>query len=235
MTIDNDLLDRILEKRFWDETLEDTVWTSDFCHEFLESEESLHCSSEYLASASSYMNDLTNKKKKLYIPNISSCEQKLDTVEPGVLMSHAIRYEIKKQEYLLELSEVRVKAEKFPVVRGTGDIQDLRIADFGSSFLEWSTGILNDYDLDKNRISRVMLVPNNFNQLRQIGELEILDAVRIYYKNEEHAAFIRKIEWYVQNNHIRVEIYFQREKRQSAWLPSIESVDSFTNLWFDTW
>jgi len=116
MTIDNDLLDRILEKRFWDKTLEDTVWTPDFCHEFLESEESLHCSSEYLASASSYMNDLKNKKKKLYIPNISSCEQKLDTVEPGVLMSHAIRYEIKKQEYLLELPEVRVKVDDKPYV-----------------------------------------------------------------------------------------------------------------------
>ena len=127
------------------------------------------------------------------------------------------------------------RSETFPVVRGTGDIQDLRIADFGSSFLEWSTEILNDYDLHKNRISRVMLVPNDFYQLKQISELEILDAVRIYYKNEEHTAFIRKIEWYIQNNHIRVEIYFQREKRQSAWLPAIETVDSYTNLWFDTW
>lgn len=86
------------------------------------------------------------------------------------------------------------RSEIFPVVRGTRDIQDLRIADFGSSFLEWSTGILNDYDLHKNRISRVMLIPNNFNQLKQISELDILDAVRIYYKNEEHTAFIRKIE-----------------------------------------
>ncbi len=127
------------------------------------------------------------------------------------------------------------RSEVFPVVRGTGQLMDLRLAEYGSNFREWAIDILNDYDLHKNQVSRVMLVPNNFNQLKQISELEILDAVRIYYKNEEHTAFIRKIEWYVQNNHIRVEIYFQREKRQSAWLPSIESVDSYTNLWFETW
>lgn len=112
MSIEPELLDKIIWKSFWDRMIEETVWTPEFVQDFFDSDEHLHCSAEFLATAHSYQDDLVynfNAPK----PNISSSGQKFT---PGILNSHAVQYEIKNQKQLLELPSIEVTVDAKPYI-----------------------------------------------------------------------------------------------------------------------
>ena len=46
----------------------------------------------------------------------------------------------------------------------------------------------------------------------------------VFVKNEKHTMRVRRIEWFIDAGHIRVEVYFSRTKGQSAWgaVPTME-------------
>ncbi|MBY4400731.1 hypothetical protein HQO26_05320 [Rhodococcus fascians] len=123
----------------------------------------------------------------------------------------------------------------FTVVRGTGRLEDIRNEELGPGFHDWSDAIMDDYVLAKNRVSRVMVIPDNFYDLKQLSELEIFDAVKIIWKNEQHVCFIRKMEWSVTNNHVRLELYFIRESSGVAWTPAVVPAESYSDLYFDVY
>lgn len=126
------------------------------------------------------------------------------------------------------------KAETFPVVRHSGNIEDIKTNNFGPSFYDWSNAILLDYDLARNTVSRIMLVPTDHAQLMQIAQLELLDVLTVLYKSERHLVRIRRMEWFVVNNAIRVEVYFDRKQGQVAWGSVIEAeVGLFTDVFYD--
>lgn len=114
----------------------------------------------------------------------------------------------------------------FPVVRGTGRLEDIRNNELGPGFHDWADAIMDDYVLAKNRVSRVMIIPDNFYDLKRLSELEIFDAIKIQWKNELHTCFIRKMEWTIVDNHVRLELYFTRESSGVAWTPVVETVVS---------
>lgn len=123
------------------------------------------------------------------------------------------------------------RKETFPVVRGTGERQDINLQQYGPDFAEWSRGILNSYDLDVNTVTRVMLLPQNWWDVKRISELDILDRVCVYVKNEKHIMRVRRIEWFIDSGHIRCEIYFARSKSQSAWGadPTFEIISGYVD------
>ena len=123
----------------------------------------------------------------------------------------------------------------FPVVRGTGKIEDIRNEELGPGFHDWADAIMDDYVLAKNRVSRVMIIPDNFYDLKRLSELEIFDAIKILWKNEQHVCFIRKMEWTIADNHVRLELYFARESSGVAWTPNVEVAEGYTDLYFDTY
>lgn len=85
---------------------------------------------------------------------------------------------------------------------------------------------MDDYVLAKNKISRVMMIPDNFYDLKRLSELDIFDAVKIIWKNEQHTCFIGKMEWLFVDSHVRLELYFTRESSGVAWTPLVEAVVS---------
>ncbi|OZC71747.1 hypothetical protein CH306_22955 [Rhodococcus sp. 15-725-2-2b] len=85
---------------------------------------------------------------------------------------------------------------------------------------------MDDYVLAKNKISRVMIIPDKFYDLKGLSEFDIFDAVKIIWKNEQHTCFIRKMEWSFVDNHVRLELYFTRESSGVAWTPVVETVVS---------
>ena len=125
------------------------------------------------------------------------------------------------------------RKESFDVVRGTGNAEDIRVKQLGPGFHDWADEIMDDYVLAKNRVSRVMIIPDNFNDLKRLSELEIFDAIKILWKNEQHVCFIRKMEWTVVDNHVRLELYFARESSGVAWTPNVELAEGYTDLYFD--
>ncbi|QII01076.1 hypothetical protein BH92_15405 [Rhodococcoides fascians A21d2] len=114
----------------------------------------------------------------------------------------------------------------FTVVRGTGKMEDIRNEELGPGFHDWADAIMDDYVLAKNKISRVMIIPDNFYDLKRLSELDIFDAVKIIWKNEQHTCFIRKMEWSFVDNHVRLELYFTRESLGVAWTPVVETIVS---------
>ncbi|WP_141216607.1 MULTISPECIES: hypothetical protein [Nocardiaceae] len=121
----------------------------------------------------------------------------------------------------------------FNVVRGTGQLQDIKLGYLGGGFKEWSFAICDDYQLAKNRISRAMVIPDNFYDLKLLSELDIFDAITILWKNEQHVLYIRKMEWTIADNHVRLELYFSRESSGVAWTPVFEAADFYTDIYFD--
>lgn len=58
--------------------------------------------------------------------------------------------------------------------------------------------------------------------------------VTVLYKSERHLVRIRRMEWFVVNNAIRVEVYFDRKQGQVAWGSVIEAeVGLFTDVFYD--
>ncbi|GGG14066.1 hypothetical protein GCM10007304_30180 [Rhodococcoides trifolii] len=131
------------------------------------------------------------------------------------------------------------RKEQFPVVRGTGQRQDINLQQLGSDFSEWSRGILNDYDLDTNTVTRVMVIPQNWFDIKRLSGLELLDKVCVFVKGEKHVMRVRHMEWFIDAGHIRVELTFSRSKRQSAWgaVPTFEYVgtDNYTDVYGSTY
>ncbi|OZE25666.1 hypothetical protein CH262_12480 [Rhodococcus sp. 05-2255-1e] len=121
----------------------------------------------------------------------------------------------------------------FPVVRGTGKIEDIRNGELGPGFHDWADAIMDDYVLAKNKVSRVMIIPDNFYDLKRLSELDIFDAVKIIWKNEQHVCFIRKMEWTIADNHVRLELFFSRERSGVAWTPLIVPGESYADIYFD--
>ena len=80
-----------------------------------------------------------------------------------------------------------------------------------------------------------MIIPDNFYDLKRLSELEIFDAIKILWKNEQHVCFIRKMEWTIADNHVRLELYFARESSGVAWTPNVEVAEGYTDLYFDTY
>lgn len=135
-------LEKMFEKKFWDQAIADTDWTPEYCEEFLADDISRHCSIEYLATATSYLQDVKSSKTKRVIPNISSCDQKIEVL-PGTLLSHMVSYQIKGEQRLLELPEVQVQIDDKPYVTllrgvrqntsGIGKFEDDFLRAFGRS------------------------------------------------------------------------------------------------------
>lgn len=125
------------------------------------------------------------------------------------------------------------RKETFPVVHGTGNIEDIRAKEFGPGFHDWADAIMDDHVLAKNRISKVMLIPNDFYDLMRLSSLDIFDPITILYKNESHVAYIRKMEWTIHENHVRLEVFFSRESGGVAWVPEYELEDIFTDIFYD--
>ncbi|NIL90711.1 hypothetical protein RhoFasSB10_03041 [Rhodococcus fascians] len=69
-----------------------------------------------------------------------------------------------------------------------------------------------------------MIIPDNFYDLKRLSELDIFDAVKIIWKNEQHVCFIRNMEWTIADNHVRLELFFSRERPGVAWAPLIVPV-----------
>ncbi|WP_155293061.1 hypothetical protein [Rhodococcoides fascians] len=123
----------------------------------------------------------------------------------------------------------------FPVVRGTGKMEDIRNEELGPGFHDWADAIMDDYVLAKNRVSRVMIIPDNFYDLKRLSDLEIFDAIKIIWKNEQHVVFIRKMEWTIADNHVRLELYFSRESSGVAWAPIVVPGESYSDIYFDVY
>lgn len=139
-------------------------------------------------------------------------------------------------EWFYDSSSIRAYGEReatFDVVRGTGRMEDVKFGRLGGGFKEWSFAICDDYQLAKNRISRIMVVPDNFYDLKRLSELEIFDPIMIMYKNENHVVYIRKMEWTIVENAVRLELFFSRDSSGVAWTPDYELSDSFTDIFFD--
>ncbi|MFT7024894.1 MAG: hypothetical protein ACJA07_004015 [Rhodococcus sp. (in: high G+C Gram-positive bacteria)] len=57
----------------------------------------------------------------------------------------------------------------------------------------------------------------------------------VLYKNEQHVAYIRKLEWTIVKNGVRLEVWFDREPHGVAWTPNVEVAEGYTDLYFDTY
>jgi hypothetical protein len=139
-------------------------------------------------------------------------------------------------EWFYDSSSIQSYGEReatFNVVRGTGLMEDVRFGRLGHGFKDWAFAICDDYQLAKNRISRIMLVPNDFYDLARLSELDLFDAVTILYKQEAHVCYIRKMEWTITDNHVRLELFFARQDSGVAWSPDYELNDVFTDIFFD--
>ena len=80
-----------------------------------------------------------------------------------------------------------------------------------------------------------MIIPDNFHDLRRLSELEIFDAIKIIWKNEQHVCFIRKMEWTIADNHVRLELFFSRESSGVAWIPLLTAAESYSDVYFDVY
>lgn len=82
--------ERSQEKKFWDQCLHDTLWSPEFVEDFLNSDLTLHCSSEYLAVAEQYKKYFDQQKR------------------PITFKSHIIECNINDGIYFLELPAVKL-------------------------------------------------------------------------------------------------------------------------------
>ncbi|MGB7236023.1 MAG: hypothetical protein WBD41_08565, partial [Rhodococcus sp. (in: high G+C Gram-positive bacteria)] len=126
------------------------------------------------------------------------------------------------------------RKETFPVVRGTGQLNDVKLGLLGDGFHDLADHIMDDTVLAKNRMQRVMLVPTNFYDLKRLGALEIFDPITILFKNESHVCFIRKMEWTVHENHVRLALFFNRESKGVVWLPQMQTADVVSEIVYET-
>lgn len=139
-------------------------------------------------------------------------------------------------EWFYDKTSIRAYGEReetFPVVRGTGKLEDIKLGYLGGGFKDWSFAICDDYQIAKNRVSQVMIIPRDFNDLAALCELDIFDPVMVLYKNEQHVAYVRKLEWTIVDNGVRLEVFFDRDTKGVAWTPVYELEDIYTDLYFD--
>ena len=122
------------------------------------------------------------------------------------------------------------RKETFDVVHGTGNIEDIRTKELGPGFHDWADAIMEEHVLAKNRVSKVMIIPNDFYDLERLSALEIFDPITILYKNESHKCYIRKMEWTVHDNHVRLELFFSRGDSGGVWVPDYELTDIVSDI-----
>lgn len=110
----------------------------------------------------------------------------------------------------------------------------MKLGLLGDGFHDLADHIMDDTVLAKNRMQRVMLVPTNFYDLKRLGALEIFDPITILFKNESHVCFIRKMEWTVHENHVRLALFFNRESKGVVWLPQMQTADVVSEIVYET-
>lgn len=84
-------------------------------------------------------------------------------------------------------------SKKFQVVRGSGSYKDLRNDNFGSTFISWAEGILEDFSLPRIYVSEMTSPVKDSATMYMLAKLDILDKVLVHYQFDTYEVRIKSI------------------------------------------
>ena len=107
--------------------------------------------------------------------------------------------------------------KSFPVVRGTGDMIDLRLGQLGASFQDWAEDILDERAEPTLNISKLTIPIKNSDHIRMVSQLEVLDMIEVIYQEESHFLRIKEIEHTITPGKWYVELSFVAKGDMTHW------------------
>lgn len=105
----------------------------------------------------------------------------------------------------------------FQVVRGNGDLLDLRAGKLGGSFEDWADAILDAKSEPTLNVSDLIIPIKSSDDIRLISQLEILDKIAIVYKGETYTIRIRDIDHTITPGKWTVKLSFVSKADMTYW------------------
>jgi len=108
-------------------------------------------------------------------------------------------------------------SKKFQVVRGTGSYEDLQADYFGSSFISWAQGVLEDYSLPRIYISEITSPVKDSSTMYMLAKLDILDRIYVHYQFETYDLRIKAMEITIAPGKWSYKYNFLPKSDQTYW------------------
>nr|WP_143546958.1 hypothetical protein [Rhodococcus sp. 06-418-1B] len=123
----------------------------------------------------------------------------------------------------------------FDVVRGSGSLSDLVADNYGRTFKDWASEILDAHGSEATTVRSLRLVVTSAAEIELVSRLGVLDAIAVRVRGDTQVRRIRKLHHEIQPNKWFVDIDFTPTADQTYWLPetaapvaSIGDVDAGT-------
>lgn len=112
----------------------------------------------------------------------------------------------------------------FPVVRGSGDLDDVAVGNFGPPFQWWAGDILDQYATERTEYTRFTIPVETDSQLPLVAALQPFDAVALRHAGTDQILRPRTVKHTIDPSGWLCELDMSVRRDQVYWLPPAPSV-----------